>query len=302
MTSEDKFLRKNRKKIILISVSFTIAAMIFTVGAALADQRLDLFLQRYEAMGDRDLPLDHPDNPFRPYLAVPFEEGLNVEQRGQMAKALQRFDCVKIQYLVLEGLVQLYPFLAPAFSEEDRRMQSRLEVMLGTEYSDPIMRCINLRELKEFRDLTLFPPIDLADKIGKGREFAFNHPPDPELDALYDINFSLGKAAFCNDYPPAIGDVRAYANRGGGMLLTEEEELYLTERARIHALLSDHDYRHAIVRIAGPKIDENRMRYVIAASRRLSVDKIEDMTGFWPEACRNMAAAKAERLKSRSDQ
>ncbi len=258
---------------------------VFTVGAVQADQRLDLFLQRYEAMKGRNLAPSHPENPFHPYLAKHFEDGLDGENKAELTHAQETGDCITVENLAPKGFLNLYPFLAPAFEDGERGQE--LWSMLTLQGSAAINRCFDHKELSDLasrRDLSEFPPIDIAADIAYRQLHGWGDPKT-DRDLLSSIYFSLGKAAFCHDYPASITDVMSSANRHGGMILTPHEMLYLAERAQAHSLLDLSTYQQTLAKIVHGFSSMREFHQVREASRWYKLRNIKAVTGFWQSAC-----------------
>ena len=87
----------------------------FLTTIAKADPRLDLFVQQYDTMADKRLPLSHRGNPFSLYLDRHFEEGLDNKDRVELLRLQKNGDCWLTERVLVKGFLQLYPFLTSKF-------------------------------------------------------------------------------------------------------------------------------------------------------------------------------------------
>ncbi len=110
--------------------------------------------------------------------------------------------------------------------------------------------------------------------------------PETDRDIVSGIQFSLGGSAFCGDYPPSIKDVLASANKPGGLILTKDEELYLTQRARLYGLFKETEYRRTIEKIKQALQSHDHFNKILTASRKFRLREIETVRGFWQPACK----------------
>ena len=137
-----------------------------------------------------------------------------------------------------------------------------------------------LRELLTLKPLRELPPVDFAER-GFAGSYDLLAPKVPRR-ALH----GFGIRAFCDDYSPSIADLRAIANRPGGIVLTEQEGLYLLERARVHGLGKD-EYLKTFARFKdhfSPDANLSRLR---SASRRHKLADIGfKVEGYWQNQCR----------------
>ena len=294
-------------RLLFLFMYFLIMALsdAFLLGSANADARLDLFLKQYEALAGRALPAEHPDNPLHPYIGIHFDFGLDDKDRREMTLAQKNFQCLRVQALLVKGFLQLYPFLAPAFSYDNLERMIKLEFLVSGDYGFAVSRCQTMHVLKELwtrRDPADFPPLDMALEITDRYGEPAGPKPAPDQQILFKANFRLGYQAFCYDYPPMIGDVRAFANKNGGMAVTAEEQLYLTERARINGLISDVEYRQEIDNFAERSMPPARRRYLREASRHLDMHEIIAVKGFWWSACQKLVGERKKRLRLRAGQ
>ena len=196
-----------------------------------ADRRLDIFIEKYNALNGRTPPLAHIDSPFYPYHKHLFEQGLDEANLKALRDAQKKGKCILVDELVVKGFLGLFPFLKPAF--DNRKRHTNLLFMIAKDGRPEDGRCMDhsrMRELLTLRPLGALPAVDFAER-GISQSYVPRDPKGPHI-ALH----GFGRRAFCDDYPPSIGDLRAIANRPGGMVLTEQEGLYLLERARVHGL------------------------------------------------------------------
>ena len=232
MLSGDKLLLTFKKKHIIYCSFFIAITCLITTTNAKPDQRLDVFIQQFDKLENKRLPLDHPDNPFHLYTKTRFEDGLSPNDKAEFLKSQKQGHCFEVDQLVIKGFKRLYPFLKPAFDTPKR--SGDLIFMINHGYQDPTTRCIAhklLNGLKKRVDLAQFPSIDMKREIEQTNKRAKLGKPETDRDVLIGIHFRLGKTAFCNDYLPSINDLISTANKPGGMKLTPDEELYLVERA-----------------------------------------------------------------------
>jgi hypothetical protein len=267
-----------------------ILAGIYSTTIAKADPRLDLFVQKYNAMADKRLPLSHRDNPFSSYLGRHFEEGLDSKDRVELLRLQKNGDCWLIDRLLVKGFLQLYPFLKPAFIDETRGR--KLSFMISSQYTAPDKYCFAqkmLNEIRARRNLADFAPIDMGLEIMLKQQRRRERKPETDRDFVSGIQLRLGDSAFCGDYPPSIKEVLANANKPGGVILTKDEELYLTQRARFHGLLEEGEYRQTLEKIRRGLLSHDHFNDILKASERSTLRKIEVVRGFWQPACKQFA-------------
>lgn len=254
---------------------------------AKADQRLDIFLQKYDLVKDMRLPLAHPDSPFAPYLARHFEDGLSILDLETLRKAQEQGECLPIDRLVFKGFLGLYPFLKPAFESRGRK----LKFLLISNYRTAFSRCFSYRSLREVlsrHELSEFPTFDMGVGLPlvQGRRWHDRTPDDREI--MFSVQFRLGTIAFCDDYPPSLIDVLSMANKPGGMVLSPEEELYLNERANKHGILKISKYRQAINQFNQHFGSNENFRQLRIASKKNKLIHLKTISGFWQNACNSM--------------
>lgn len=245
-----------------------------------ADPRLALFLEKYEELEGRTPPLAHADSPFYPYHTRLFETGLDDKKLSALRSAQRKGDCVKVEYLLLEGFLGLFPFLKPAFEGERR---ANLMFMIAKDGRPEHGRCEDHSKIQEaltLKPLAELPPVDFAET-----DYArSNDLLDPKTPRAAIQGF--GERAFCDDYPPSIDDLRAIVNRPGGIVLTVQEEVYLLERARIYGL-GKAEYAKTYTRLKkelDPDTNLSRLRDV---SRRNKIAGIGfKVDGYWQSYCR----------------
>ena len=183
---------------------------------ALADPRLDVFVEKFQALGDKWVPGLHPDNPFGPYLDTRLEEGLDDTGRAELETAVRDGNCIRVGELMVEGFQHLYPFLDPAFEDPKSGPVVRFQILSRVQ---PLAetRCLmhrGYREIAARRNFSEFLVYDLAAE--QQMPWASQMADDPDKDELMGILNILASMAFCNDYPPAQRDVWAMLNRSGG--------------------------------------------------------------------------------------
>lgn len=271
-------LRKINFHFTLIILSLVV--QIAPVQAAQSNTRLELFLEKYDALNGRTPPLSHADSPFYPYHKQLFESGLDTAKLKSLRAAQKKGNCILVDKLVVAGFLSLFPFLKSAFDDSNR--SAILSFMISKGHRPEIGRCWDHREIRKLlmlRPLEELPAIDFP-------EWSFDKSYD--LLDLKESRFALhgfGERAFCDDYPPSIADLRAIANRPGGMVLTEQEGLYLLERARVHGLGKD-EYLKTFARFKihfSPDANLSRLR---TASRQHTLEDIDlKVEGYWQSQC-----------------
>ena len=94
---------------------------------AQADERLRIFLEKTQALIDagKRIVVDGANSPFLPYLARPFEDGLDAETRARFDAANAAGDCRTVEKLRSTGFFGLYPDLLPAFEVRSRNAKPR---------------------------------------------------------------------------------------------------------------------------------------------------------------------------------
>ena len=277
-------------RVALILLALAVQSMV--AQAVQNDPRLEIFLEKYDALNGRTPLLAHPDSPFFPYHNRNYEEGLDALQIMKLHKAQEEGECSFVTTLVIDGFLSLFPFLKPAFSDSKRGLY--LRVMISKDNRPEMRRCWDYRKRKKL--LTLHPleemlPVDFAKKSSGGSSDLLD--PKVPRRALH----GFGTRAFCDDYPPSITDLRAIANRPGGVVLTEQEGLYLLERARVHGLDKD-EYRQTFARFKrhfSPDANLSRLR---TASRQHKLENIEfKVEGYWQSQCRFKRRWRRNRLR-----
>ena len=252
-----------------------------------------MFIHQFDELKNKRLSIVLPDNPFFPYRGKHFEEGLDSIDKAELHQLQEKGGCgLRVNRLVIKGFLQLYPFLKPAFLDETRGRE--LKSMIRSGYNPAFKRCVAhkfLNELRTRRNLADFAPIDMAAGIAFKWDKSRDGEPETDWDNLLSIHYSLGKAAFCNDYPPSIYDVMRTANMRGGMILTKDEELYLAERARFHGLLEDLEYRKIVKQTMQGTQSRQHFRDILIASRQFSLHEIEAVKGFWQPGCKEILNA-----------
>lgn len=203
------------------------ASMILFVHLVLAssahsDQRLEKFLNKYNALKGRVPPLGHPDSPFYPYHERLFEDGLDAAKLRVLRSAQRKGDCIAAEELVVEGFLDLFPFLKPAFDDQNRH--SVLWFMISKDSRPELGRCLDNRKLRRLfasRHPETIPPVDFAELNFSKRN------DDSRPNDARNVLYGFGVRALCDDYLPSIADLRGIANRSGGVVLTEDEGFYL---------------------------------------------------------------------------
>lgn len=254
--------------------------------SAKADERLTLFLQQFEKLQKYTLPLDHPDSPFLPYLGVKFEDGLNDGDMAAFLNAQQSGDCFQVGQLKTKGFLGLYPFLKPAFT--DYQKGGKVRFMLDHGYMGPFSRCNDLKFLKRFQKshrLADFKPVNMAIEVEAQYLRLKGGGAKTAQDELISLLFSFGKNAFCRDYHLSVLDVLTMANRPGGIVLTQDEQLYLVERARHHGSFGEEEYLRRIETLGRTYASSGSFEEIRRASRENKLHKINVVRGFWRSAC-----------------
>ena len=96
-----------KQRFLLVFVIF-----IFHLGLTpevLAGRRLDLFLEKYNAVNGRMLPMAHADSPFYRYYDRDFEEGLDESQRVLLREAQEEGNCILVNKLLVDVFLSLFP-------------------------------------------------------------------------------------------------------------------------------------------------------------------------------------------------
>ncbi len=248
--------------------------------SAYSDQRLELFIEKYDTLNGRKPPLAHVDSPFYPYHKQLFENGLDAEKLKSLRTAQKKGNCILVEKLVVEGFLSLFPFLKSAF--DDSKQYSNLSFMIAKDGRPEEGRCADHRRMRELltsRPLEALPPVDFAEvDFSK----AFDETSRKEISTAM---YGFGERAFCNDYPPSIADLRAIANRPAGMVLTEQEGLYLLERARVHGLANS-KYEETFARFKKLFNTDANLSRLSAASRQRTLEDIDfKVEGYWQSQC-----------------
>jgi hypothetical protein len=269
--------KKNHRYVL---ASLILIMQLVLMPSAYADKRLELFLEKYDALNGRKPPLAHVDSPFYPYHRHLFEYGLDAEKLKSLRAAQKKGNCILVDELVIEGFLGLFPFLKPAF--DDGKRHSILWFMIAKDHRPEIGRCRDhrgMREMLSLHPLGKLPPVDFAER-NFGRSYDLLSPNE---QSFYLHGF--GERAFCDDYSPSIADLRAIANRPGGMVLTEQEGLYLLERARVHGLEKS-KYEETLTRFKKQFSLHANLSRLRAASRQHTLKDIDfKVEGYWQSQC-----------------
>lgn len=247
------------------------------------DARLTAFIQKYDTMKDRRLPLHHPTSPFSTYLKKQFEDGLRPIDKARLNLFQEQGRCFEVDKLVIKGFMQLYPFLKPAFDDHIRGR--KLKLMIDLRYKPPSYRCSGYRDLNEFKRYYRFEdyaPIDMRVDIPLKRKKRAQGLTKTPRGILVSAYLRLGNTAFCYDYPRAIEDILIRANKRGGLQLTPEEEHYLIERAYKYKVYKTSDYETALELLKSKYQKPNDFGLIQRAGKQ---GKIKDVPGFWRKAC-----------------
>ena len=135
-----------------------------------------------------------------------------------------------------------------------------------------------------------FQTIDLGLRMAVG---PFVRPPGDESNPLANmisLQLQSGNLAFCDDYAPAIEAVLNDANRAGGMVLAQEEELFLIERA-MQKGGSTPELIERMARLEAA-LPAARFHSARGAARELRLDALKIVSGFWWRACRQLQASR----------
>ena len=285
----DKFLQIIMKRQTCCFWLVLFLACFITQSTAKADERVALFIQQLDVLENFRLPLNHPDNPFHPYLDKRFEDGLDKKDQTNLIDAQLKGECFKVGRLVEKGFLRLYPFLKPVFKNHQKA--GKLTFMLEYGYRAPFSRCSKYYYLNKFKNnhtLEDFPPLNLKVEIAQKYQRLKNGGPKKDKDELITILFGFGKLAFCKDYHLSIGDVIEMANQPGGVVLTNVEELYLIERANLYRLYSQEKYNDLIEKLRPKFNSSKRFDDIRHASRNKKILEIDFLKGFWREACKEV--------------
>ena len=286
---------KIRKHHLFVYALISGLLLIFPITSAMSDQRLTQFLQKFETLQNKHLPLDHPDNPFHGRTSPPFETGLDAKKHATFINAQTKGDCFLVDQLIVEGFLNLYPFLEPAFKNE--KTGGKLIFMLNHGYQSPATRCFAhkfINDLKKRRALKEFSPLNMGLEVDQKHERVKRSEPETDRDILISSQFRLGKTAFCSDYPLSIKDVITTANKPGGMILSLEEKLYLIERAHLHGLYSDQEHNQLIKNMPSTA-PLTQLRH---QSRHNRITQMQKVKGFWQQTCKTVHNMAKEREKN----
>jgi len=196
--------------------------------------------------------------------------------------------------MILKGFIQLYPFLKPAFDDEE--IGRSIGSIVRVKYTMPVGYCYNRQSLNELvarRNLADFTPIDMEMEFAPNKEYRRKGRPAKDWDDLFKIQFRFGHQAFCHDYPPAIKEILATANRPGGMKLTQDEGLYLAERSRIYGIITEIQYQKAVEKMLAVSSKQEHFKKILSARKRLHMHEISQLDGFWHGGCKKSYEANA---------
>ena len=258
-----------------------------------ADERLEIFLKQTQSLIDEGerIVVDGLESPFLAYLDRPFEEGLDTPEQAQFDKKMATGDCHAVARLGIKGFLGLYPFLSPAFDRSYRggeqhpnRHADKLTFALNRYMSPEIQYCYNL---KEFRRIFAIQKPNAFDAW----DFKQHSPPLSELglrpsdvdSRRYFALYSLGKLAFCHDYSRAMRDVLVSGNRHGGMVLPEEEELYLVLRLRAHGKKVP-DTKTRLSRLKA-SLSKARFYVLSETAPKAGIADLDRIAGYWQRTC-----------------
>lgn len=293
----DKFLQINMKKQTCCFWLVLFLACFITQTTAKADERVALFIKQLDKLQNFRLPLNHPDNPFHPYLEKRFEYGLDKKDQTKFINAQLKGECFKVDRLVEKGFLRLYPFLKPVFKNHEKA--GELTFMLEYNYRVPFSRCSNYNSLNKFKNnhtLKDFSPLNLKVEIAQKYQRLRNGGPKKDKDELISILFGFGEIAFCKDYHLSIGDVIEMTHQPGGMVLTIDEELYLIERANHYKLYSSEKYNDLIEKLRPKFKSSKRFDQIRNASRDKKLLQIDLIKGFWHQACKEILETDKKKL------
>ena len=257
-----------------------LAASVILIGYAVAgaarstsaqvELRAGVFLQAFETyyaawkakeLGDVD-NLDAwiaPESPWAPYLAKPFSDGLNESNKLRDLNAQERGDCKEFLALQRNGVLNLYPFLQPAFERN---------VWVGRIFSAYVVagrhpgstRC-KANELLNRAGADFArrgKPPDIVDTTALTKAPAGRRYSD-KAEADWCLGMSLlYQAAIDKDFAPAQRDVLKLIADPVRLILLPLAEYYLLERAR-HRLLAIEDAKARYARLQSnlePKVRE----------------------------------------------
>ena len=256
-------------------------------GAAHADRRLELFLEKFNAVDGLILPMAHADSPLYPYYHRDFEDGLDESRRVLLRKAQEAGNCVLVDKLVVDGFLSLFAFLKPAIADYERYVE--LKIMISLRGRPARGRChyhSYMSKIFDGRRREVYPPVDFLAPDTK--ILKWGNEPIADLKTLKLALSLIGKAALCDDYRLAIADLIGIVNRPGGMALTPQEELYLVERARLHNL-ADGEYDKAISRLSKHFDSGKAFSRLRDASKARKLEAIPfAIKGYWRDKCRQI--------------
>lgn len=204
------------------------------------DSRLEEFIHLLDTSDDSERSFYNPRSPFYPYRHTHLDEGLTAAQKMALYQLQETGDCLaQVHAFAKQGFFGLYPHLMPVLDDQIR--MSRIGYRL--EYLDAPMvwRCLYYARRREFEsrfDPTKFLAIDAENGMTPPRDQEFDPLSVLAWDKHYMLVFSLGRLAFCEDYPPSIRDVMRARNQPGGIAYSNTMAIYLAARADRHGIRS----------------------------------------------------------------
>lgn len=84
------------------------AAQISVAQAAQSDPRLEIFLEKYDALNGRTPALGHADSPFYPYHTHLFENGLDTSKLKSLRATQKKGNCILVDKLLVAGFLEQF--------------------------------------------------------------------------------------------------------------------------------------------------------------------------------------------------
>ena len=186
-------------------------------------------------------------SPFAPYLDKDFHEGLNVDQAKLYQSAVKNINCTAIRDLELEGFLNFYPFLRPAFAHEgiedisagDQEELLRIFRKMAFWRSLAAQYCREANEIKETFDFAkryrFIYPLHRVRYFDLGKISKRNYSSaDPHEEMFLKRCWAIGnmiKLAIFDRYRPAMIHIFHLMKRPDGMTLPADMEYYLRKVA-----------------------------------------------------------------------
>lgn len=213
------------------------------------DDALQRFIKQYDDRKKLGAATNsEKENPWKPYMAHPFDEGLSAPEQKLYLIQQELGDCSAVRQLDLSGFLTLYPHLIPALERKDIRRN--FENVINLWHSEGAKRCSALLSVRkaiftnlnpvEYKVITLPLKKIITLPLKYDRLYSGRYPhrkarptsnfDTPSTDAERSL-MTIYNLAFCRNYMPAIRDLEEFAARQQ-IRLNPIDKTYLSIRAK----------------------------------------------------------------------